>query len=107
MKRTLFQVEVKIKASPSVQNISACETTVKKGSGEVDKTDSEETESVNLVNLVSVSHQEKEEVNGVVLVKASPAIVVDPCEKGEQCIISMLSRSWTRNRFLVGNNLSH
>ena len=81
MKWTLFQVEVKIKPSPSVQNISS-ETTVKKGSGEDDKTDSEETESVNPVNLVSVSHEEKEEGAGVV-VKASPAIVVDPGEKGE------------------------
>ena len=82
MKWTLFQVEVKIKPSPSVQNISS-ETTVKKGSGEEDKTDSEETESVNPVNLVSMSHhEEKEECAGVV-VKASPAIVVDPGEKGE------------------------
>ena len=86
MKQTLFQVEVKIKPSPSVQNISACETTEKKGSGEADKTDSEETESVNPVNLVPVSHEGKDEVNGLVLVKASPAIVVDPGEKGEECI---------------------
>ena len=84
MKRTLFQVEVKIKPSPSVQNISASETTVKKGSGEADKTDCEETESVNPVNLVPVSQEGKEEVNGgLVVVKASPAIVVDPGEKGE------------------------
>ena len=84
MKRTLFQVEVKIKPSPSAQNISACETTEKKGSGEADKTDSEETESVNPVNLVPVSQEGKEEVNGgLVVVKASPAIVVDPGEKGE------------------------
>ena len=54
---------------------------MKKGSGEADKTDSEETESVNSVNN-SVS--DKEEEGGVVLlVKASPAIVVDPAEKGE------------------------
>ena len=77
MKWTLFKVEVKIKPSPSVQNISS-ETTVKKGSGEEDKTDSEETESVN-----PVSHEEKEEGAGVVVVKASPAIVVDPGEKGK------------------------
>ena len=85
MKRTLFQVEVKIKPSPSVQNISS-ETTVKKGSGEADKTDCEETESVNPVNLVPVSHEGKEEGAGLVFVKASPAIVVDPGEKGEECI---------------------
>merc|ERR1712154_413126 len=57
---------------------------VKKGSGEADKTDCEETESVNPVNLVPVSTEGKEEVNEVVLVKASPAIVVDPGEKGEE-----------------------
>ena len=85
MKSTLFQVEVKIKPSPSVQNISS-ETTVKKGSGEADKTDSEETESVNPVNN-SVS--DKEEEGGVVLlVKASPAIVVDPAEKGEDYVLA-------------------
>ena len=78
----VLQVEVKIKPSPSVQNISS-ETTVKKGSGETDKTDSEETESVNPVNN-SVS--EKEGV--VLLVKASPAIVVDPAEKGEQYVLA-------------------
>ena len=84
MKRPLFQVEVKIKPSPSVQNISAAETTLKKGSGETDKADCEETESVNPVNLVPVSQEGKEEVNGgLVVVKASPAIVVDPGEKGE------------------------
>ena len=73
---------MKIKPSPSVQNISATETTLKKGSGEADKADSEETESVNPANLpLPMSHnQEKEEV---VLVKASPAIVVDPSERGE------------------------
>ena len=72
----VLQVEVKIKPSPSVQNISS-ETTLKKESGEADKTDSEETESVNPVN------NSEEEEGGVVLVKASPAIVVDPAEKGE------------------------
>ena len=92
MKWTLFQVEVKIKPSPSVQNISESETTVKRGSGEADKTDCEETESVNLVNVVPVSTEGKEDVNEVVLVKASPAIVVDPGEKGEHCI-SILSQS--------------
>ena len=79
----MFQVEVKIKPSPSVQNISS-ETTVKKGSGEADKTDSEETESVNPVNN-SVS--DKEEKEGMVsLVKASPTIVVDPAGKGEHYV---------------------
>ena len=74
----VLQVEVKIKPNPSVQNISS-ETTLKKESGEADKTDSEETESVTPVNnLVS----DKEE-GVVLLVKASPAIVVDPAEKGE------------------------
>ena len=68
MKWTVFQVEVKIKATPSVQNISS-ETTEERRSGEADKTDSEGTESVNSANLV--------------VVKASPAIVVDSAEKGE------------------------
>ena len=39
---------------------------------------------MNPVNLVPVSQEGKEEVNGgLVVVKASPAIVVDPGEKGE------------------------
>ena len=80
----MFQVEVKIKPSPSVQNISS-ETTVKKGSGEADKTDSEETESVNPVNNSVSDNEEKE---AMVLVKASPAIVVDPAEKGEDYVLA-------------------
>ena len=75
---------MKIKPSPSVQNISATETTLKKGSGEADKADSEETESVNPVNLPLPMLSHNEEKEEVVLVKASPAIVVDPSERGEQ-----------------------
>ena len=75
---------MKIKPSPSVQNISAAETTLKKGSGETDKADSEETESVNPVNLPLPMLSHNEEKEEVVLVKASPAIVVDPSERGEQ-----------------------
>ena len=75
---------MKIKPSPSVQNISAAETTLKKGSGETDKADCEETESVNPVNLPLPMLSHNEEKEEVVLVKASPAIVVDPSERGEQ-----------------------
>ena len=48
---------------------------MKKESGEADKKDCEETESVNSLS------GGKEDM--VMLVKASPAIVVDPGEKGE------------------------
>ena len=48
---------------------------MKKESGEADKKDCEETESVNSLS------GGKEDM--VMLVKASPAIVVDPVEKGE------------------------
>ena len=51
---------------------------MKKESGEADKKDCEETESVKAVNSLSGG---KEDL--VMLVKASPAIVVDPGEKGE------------------------
>ena len=51
---------------------------MKKESGEADKKDCEETESVKAVNSLSDG---KEDL--VVLVKASPAIVIDPGEKGE------------------------
>ena len=51
---------------------------MKKESGEADKKDCEETESVKGVNSLSNG---KEDL--VMLVKASPAIVIDPGEKGE------------------------